>query len=1455
MSIVINEKKKLSKRKKNKQTIESTSRLVRSRINQVLPPPLQVTHEEFNEANADTPGIVRVNEDGELLKEYIKFSGLTDYIIEGYDNWIENRLHLTVKREMVIDPRSAIVTFSNILRETDDMWPQEARDKNSTYSLGVYANVNLWVTEQKYRQLKINELQQKKSSMSLKDSTKKQIVMEIAKLQQDLLEYSKNMKHEETLDMYKRLDNERRRKIIEQIDVMEDNGKDPIPPFDGLRLWHTTVKKLIFKIPLMLGSSSCKLRPILKNKKKLIEAGEDPIDPFGYFIVNGVEKIVAGQEKLRQHRIFLYRGKEGVIAQVTIDTINRGTVITKLIISDKSDDDPDSETANKNKKVKVGGDQYIKIFISTQRPDQINLDETEAFSTSTEVDTVMKIKSGNKGQYKKGVQKVYVHFLHIYRVLGIEDVGLIERIILNFVQPQNRKAAKIQLIPSLSKLNVDSVDYLRDMFKIDKELSQEEAREVIIKIIKSDIIPHLVVNHDFEADDDRSPLASIDMDTSTKYKLYTVSIMAANILEYMIGNDVRTLDNRDVWGNKLLETAGPATENLVRAIWGDFLRKASRKLRRNKNFVIETDSVLTDYASFISEASGGVVVTDAIAKCFRSSIWGITSRSAKNNISQKLEVNNIIAKISHIRIIIVNRSRSSTLNSVRQVQPSQFGGICFVKSSEGANCGLLKELALTSRVSIGKRPEAIINKLRSNKYVKNYPDEEADSYNSIMVNGIFAGWCNSESTAKYLRGLRRKGIIAKDTGIVRTDDGFLHVHTDAGRVIVPYLILDEEGTESLVERDKEKLIREGNMNFTYFLTNGYVEYVDSWEQEYILIAASKTELRDRSNAIYNAEEGLRAAEEEYEMVSGRGGSEQLSEDIMSWINEKKIAVNLAKANLERAINRRKYTHMFIDPAAILSVSASTIPLINHNQGPRNTYETNMVKQAMAGMYHWNQSNRFDGTIKMLLYSNRPLFSTITEGFLGLDERPQGQNAIVAFWAHPDTQEDSFVVSKRFIDSGGFMYTKIVEYNTEVKFDNKKEEMLGKPEVNKNQLIRYKNINDQGLPHINAYLVSGDCVIGKIRKDKQTGEIVDVSTYLTLGEEGRVVDVDISVNVQKRLLVRVKMMVTRKPQVGDKLSNRTSQKGTIGKIVNAEDMPFTSDGMIPDIIVNPHAVSRMTAAYFIEMITGRYAALYGDRIDASAFRPFNLQYIEEMLTKAGYMRTGKQVMYDGVYGNILPEAVYIGPAYFHALKHNVRDKAQARGLRGPVSSTTRQAVSGRANLGGLRFGEMERDAALSHGVSNFIKERLCSLANGYQLLICRKCSVIAERENATKSFVCRLCKKTDDVMKVEVPFAFIYFQNLLAANGFIIKMHLEEKMSESEKGEGVETEADEIEIELSDEEEEEIEEDVDDDYDPTDIYNEDVNIDDIVNDGEYDEDNELEYSDEEGDDDGYGDYDE
>ena len=441
----------------------------------------------------------------------------------------------------------------------------------------------------------------------------------------------------------------------------------------------------------------------------------------------------------------------------------------------------------------------------------------------------------------------------------------------------------------------------------------------------------------------------------------------------------------------------------------------------------------------------------------------------------------------------------------------------------------------------------------------------------------------------------------------------------------------------------------------------------------------------------------------------------------------------------------EHTHCELDPALILGTLASTIPYPDHNQSPRNVYQAAMGKQAM-GIYASNYAKRFDTNGHVMHYPQKPLVTTRVAKALCGDDLPAGTQAIVAIMCFGGyNQEDSLLFNRSAIERGFFRSTTYRTYDKSNASSRQAPASVFKKEDTYGRISSTLDVD--GLTFPNTIVKKGDAIFCNTTEGKKHPHIVK-------NKKGNgVVDSTILFqNANGGQTAKTRIREQRIPQMGDKFSSRHGQKGTIGMMYSQEDLPWTAEGIVPDIIVNPHAIpSRMTIGHVFECVASKLAALLGIRVDATAFSHKPVDEICNMLKKAGYSEDGKEVMYHPHTGKRLEGRVFIGPTFYQRLKHMVEDKIHAR-AKGKIVGLTRQPVDGRANGGGLRWGEMERDCGVAHGASAVLHERMMISSDAYDAVICKQCGLIGTVvANGLNEPYCKHCEKKE-LENVQMPYA-------------------------------------------------------------------------------------------------------
>ena len=448
---------------------------------------------------------------------------------------------------------------------------------------------------------------------------------------------------------------------------------------------------------------------------------------------------------------------------------------------------------------------------------------------------------------------------------------------------------------------------------------------------------------------------------------------------------------------------------------------------------------------------------------------------------------------------------------------------------------------------------------------------------------------------------------------------------------------------------------------------------------------------------------------------------------------------------------------------------------NHSfiSGPGFLNQNCKMAQQALGIPHSNVHLRNDTTIKSLMYPSRPLFATQMEKVLGLSKNPSGQTVILAIMTGGFNQEDAIIFNQGSLDRGLFRMVVYKTVKTEEKPITKTNggimtQKFGIPPIKQTaKQGAYDHLDKYGIVRRGTLVGRGDCLVGKISTFEKKGrepKITDSSLYAELGQEGIVDKVMISRGSNSSRVAYIRIRQVRVPQVGDKFASRSANKSTMGIRIPEVDMPFTANGIRPDIILSPFSIpTRMTIAKLIELVASKTAALSGERIDATGFRNFDLDGLMRSLKVYGYNDEGIETLVSGVTGKPLKGRIFIGPCYYQALKHHVADKIQSRGRHGPIESSSRQPVSGRSKMGGVRFGEMERDALIGHGVWAVLQERLCLSSDAFNAVFCKTCQTFATTQILNEQLTCSVCH-TRDLGVCKIPYVLKLFTQLLSAGG-------------------------------------------------------------------------------------------
>ena len=1089
-------------------------------------------------------------------------------------------------------------------------------------------------------------------------------------------------------------------------------------------------------IPVMLGSCLDNLQTHKILKDDLLKLGECPHDPRGYFVVSGVERVVMIQERLRANRILMYDGKFGKVCRMTCLT-TRGSTIVKLF--------------------RKGKDRGIRLNLQ--------------------------IFKGERGD---------VSIIQVFQILGIPKVQDVINYILKFVKAERR--GKVEMALQGSVLAAHEIeDPFQDAYKMSiynrpttkgkrgrkKKVTQPLTnKNEIINEVYSEVIKALFTQIDIrQAIDKKEQKRMVDS------KTILLAVMTARYAEFIAG--LRKPTDRDCWTNKRLITAGRLMEQLFRRLWDGMVNDIENGLAGQGKRTLEA----------IKQKIKPSIITDSMESSFIPNKWGPINMTKDKNVVDALDrEESVLSVFDQMLRINTPTNRKSNQTSARSIPPSQLGYIDPVATPSGKTCGLVKNKAIGCWISVQG------NSIPTWEYLKDGISEKSspETPNLCILNGMPLGWCNGKNLRKKMIIRRRTMDIAFDTALVCEDEMF-HVYTDGSRPTKPFLIVGEDGIPLIESKNYI------NRNFHELIIGGIVEYLDVWEAIRHGVIASSLDKLNKEREVKDKHLHLKKTipilmkiiTDRLEIIENTISSQT---EVAS-LTERKMELDRIWEESERDYNRlickSPYTHVEIDPNIVLGVAASVIPFIGCNPGPRNNFQTNMGRQSL-GITTSNPDCRFPTTGKSLAYPSPALVSTQMQEIFGLDKLPAGMNIILGIRTHPNNEEDAIVIKKEALERGLFIYTVVHSYSTVVykptKISNGEiVEYLIKPEepFPHHNIKQYENLDQNGIVKINSVVRSGDCLICKVKKITthpkgsssyftSTSKKEDNSIYLEAWEDGIVDSILTSTNLDGEKIIKIRIRVTGRPIIGDKVSLRSAQKSVIGKIVSASEMPFTADGITPDILINPHSLpKRMTISTYLEMVSGKYAALSGTKINATAFKGFSIETYSELLEILyQFDGSGTETLYN-YSGELLTETkIMIGPSQYQLLKHQVLSKQQCRG-EGPRTLTTRQATKGRKRGGAIRLGEQERDGLIAHGASHFLLDRTSTVCDSHYDIVCKTCRTTTVSNPSHGILNCRSCGGNDYII-FRHPFTLTVLTYYAAATGVNITPFLKIKDEPSDE---------------------------------------------------------------------------
>lgn len=1002
----------------------------------------------------------------------------------------------------------------------------------------------------------------------------------------------------------------------------------------------------------------------------------------------------------------------------------------------------------------IGGTERALISLEDLAPNRVMVELNERYGTSLHVAKVFSQKEGYRAltlmeKKKDGILAVSVPaasgqipLIVLMKALGMESDEAIFKAIVSDPQMANIVYANIEECQNKKIYPPNGIFTTEDaILFLERKFATGQAKEYRAKkvesIIDRSLLPHL------------GDIADVRLK-----KAIFLGRVARTILELELGH--RKEDDKDHYANKRLKLAGDLMEDLFRVAFTNLIKDLKYQLERGYT---------RKKGLKISSAIRPDLLTHRLLHAFATGNWV----GGRAGVSQLLDRTSNMSALSHLRRITSPLTRSQPHFEARDLHPTQWGRLCPNETPEGQNCGLVKNAALIVDVSEGYDDKEVIWLLRD--FGVKEVGEQYTTETRVYVNGDLIGLHDKpKELAEEVRQRRRSGLLSHEVN-VRFDDNMneIIINCDEGRLRRPLLVV-RHGKTMLTHKHVDEM-RSAKVKWSDLIREGVVEWIDAEEEEdtYIAVSAYKAPQKCEHCGKF------------------------LSEIDVEWKNpgdEGKVTLECkfcGGAMHVPSLLTDEHTHMESDPMVILGVCSALVPYPEHNSSPRVTMGSGMAKQSL-GLSSSNYRIRPDTRSHLLHYPEKPLTTTKSMDFVYFNQRPGGQNFVVAIVSHHGyNMEDAVIMNMSSVERGLGRSTFMRTYRAEERrYPGGQEDHfeIPSPDVRGARAdLSYSNLGEDGLISPETSVQGGDVLIGKTSPPRFLEEEADfltpqkrreTSVTVRPGESGWVDNVMLTESENGSRLVKVKVRDERIPELGDKFASRHGQKGVVGQLVPQEDMPFTEDGLIPDLLINPHAIpSRMTVAHVLEMIGGKVGSMEGRFIDGTPFSGEREEALRDGLVRNGFKHNGKEVMYDGVTGRKIEAEIFIGVIYYQKLHHMVSGKLHVRS-RGPVQILTRQPTEGRSRQGGLRFGEMERDCLIGHGAAMVIKDRLLDESDGTLQYVCgnQTCGHIAilDRRGTPR---CPVCGNNSKIYQVQTSYAFKLLLDELLSLGVAMRLQLED----------------------------------------------------------------------------------
>lgn len=1095
----------------------------------------------------------------------------------------------------------------------------------------------------------------------------------------------------------------------------------------------------IGSIPIMLHSDICILNG--QGSNVLRKLGECIYDTGGYFIIDGKEKVIIAQErnttnrllvsKLKNDDIYSYKGTIRCTGE-SGETMLSARSVEFYIVKEKDynsiENNSDDENTKKTTNNRIPGSILVKL------------------------------------PSIKGAIPLVVFF----RALGLESDKEIYESIFG------------EGFSDAEKTYFD--DFIRPSFIDNRGIfTQDSAFEYLKQLVKYNTINH--VKNVFTTD----VFPNIPLyQNKPIYLGYLIKQL------FNVSMNIAPESDKDSYVYKRVDISGYLLAELFHESYMK-LRKFVRD-KMDSMYHFGSWNQKKDYDNFITKHNiykliPNLIIAQTFAKSLKG-MWGIANEEDPElGKVQDLSRISYIGFLSHLRRVNMPIDRSIKITGPHKLHCQQYGIMCPFETPDGASVGYLKNLAFLTKIASGtstlniKRCLLDIGIIPVEKYPLSYNKNIA----KVFINGSIYGVSKDPYMhTRILKAYRRNSLINSLISIswnIKSNE--LRILTEFGRPCRPLLIAHKK------------------------ITN-----LSNW---FDLISGSILELTDKEKSDEFYYRNIYINPETLSIFKNKSSMEILeklekSAAVIEYLDiEEQDTCYVAMSESDVT---SMHTHIEIHPSTMLSVVSANIPFSNHNQSARNVFHAAQSKQAI-GLYATNFNDRFDTMSYVHHYPQRPLVSTQLSQYTCSDNMPNGYNVVVAIMTYTGfNQEDSIMINKNSVERGLFNLSYYKSITATAKDISQTERIIfGNPKLFVKKGIKVKNIkfanysllDDEGfikegsvVPKGQKAVVVGMINVRDIYKEVKKGVFTEMVKETIYSDVSIVTDNSVYGTVNKVFVsdktvgnnskvCKVRFLKIRKPEFGDKHASRHGQKGVIGMIIKEENMPFTKDGIRPDIIINPHAIpSRMTIGHLVECVFSKLCCINGVLGDGSVFIPFDENQIYNKLGEHGFNSHGNEILYNGFNGQQIASEIFIGPTFYFRLKHMVADKLNVRGHDRdknelPKVMLTRQPTSGRRKGGGLRIGEMERDSVLSHGTSLFIKESMMERSDKFSWSVCKRCGIMSVYNPSKKNRIikCNLCKK-DDIVVVQTPYAFKLLTQELQCMGIEMRINTESIQEEDEE---------------------------------------------------------------------------